>query len=102
MESGSAGRISDRISVYTNAAGFESIHEERRTWFADNAEGSQVMNLVKLTVLATYRLLVEGSQSSSTQVMDILKGVIEEMDQHDAWVEIETSVLWAQKPVHVT
>lgn len=94
----------DNMKTALLGAGFENIHEASRTltWSASTVEGAQVIELVQSTVRATYGLLVQGSQCSSAQVIDILNGVIQELDQHDTWVDIGTSVLWAQKPVCVT
>ena len=92
----------DEMKTALLAAGFGSFHEDRRTCSSSTLAGADVIDLVKSTVWATERMVVEGGLCSLDQVYDILSGVIEELDQGDTCVEIEVCVLWAQKPVRVT
>ena len=79
--------------------GYQRRFNHTYIWRTDSnlEESPLVLELVRSTVRATARILIEGGQTMPEEAQDFLDQVDLELKEDDCWVEIVAQVCWAQK-----
>ncbi|EXJ72772.1 uncharacterized protein A1O5_03919 [Cladophialophora psammophila CBS 110553] len=64
----------------------------------ETAMSQKLLEVVKLTVKASVRILVEGGSCGSTDVCDFVEDVVKELEEGDHRITVEAEVYTARKP----